>query len=284
MARFFDVHTHLQFAAFKDDWKEAIQRALDKDVWLLNVGTQRDTSQRAVEVAYEFSEGVYAAVGMHPIHSEKSYHDAKEIGTDEKAMEFTSRGEKFDYDYYKQLALDPKVLAIGECGLDYYRLGEETKRKQAESFLAQIELAKEIGKPLMLHCRQAFDDLIKILNSQSRILNSPPGIVHFFSGTKENAKVLLDMGFYFTFGGVITFARDYDEVIRYIPMERILSETDAPYVTPEPFRGKRNESEYVVYVVKKLADIKGVTEERMRNQIWENAKRIFPSLFQNPRI
>ncbi len=273
---YFDAHTHVQFAAFEEDRKDVIDRALGNNVWIVNVGTQRDTSKKAVEVANLYKEGVYAAIGLHPIHTEKSYHDIKELGADDKAKEFTSRGEAFDYDYYKKLAADPKVVAIGECGLDYYRLGEETKKKQAETFIKQIELANEVKKPLMIHCRQAFADLIEILNLKSKILNRPnPGIIHFFSGTKEDAKTLLDMGFLFTFGGVITFARDYDEVIKMLPMNRILSETDAPYVSPAPYRGKRNEPSYVVEVVKKLAELKNVSVEEMKRRIFENAKQIF---------
>jgi len=271
---YIDSHTHAHFAAFENDWKEVIDRALAQGVWLVNVGTQYDTSARAIEVAHEYKEGVYATVGLHPIHTEKSYHDVKELGAEDTAKEFTSRGEDFDYDAYKKLALDEKVVAIGECGLDYYRLGEETKEKQIETFLKHIELAKEVGKPLMIHCRNAFGDLIDLLTTHHLLLTKP-GIVHFFTGTPEDARRLLDLGFSFTFGGVITFARDYDESIKLIPLERILSETDAPYVAPMPYRGKRNEPAYVVEVVKKLAELKGVSVEEMERQIFENARRIF---------
>lgn len=284
--RFFDAHTHVQFAAFETDYKEVIARALDLDVGIINIGTQQDTSVRAVEIANEYENGVYATVGLHPIHTEKSYHDEKELGGGEAAREFTSRGEEFDYDFYKKMASDSKILAIGECGLDYYRLGEETKERQAEAFIKQVELAKEVGKPLMIHCRDAFDDLIKILITNYQLLISErPGIIHFFSGNLEDAKKLLEMGFSFTFGGVITFpskagqpradARDYDEVIKMIPMDRILSETDAPYVAPAPYRGKRNEPLYVIEVVKKLAEIKGIEFEKMRERILENTEQIF---------
>ncbi|MDP2704631.1 MAG: TatD family hydrolase [bacterium] len=153
--------------------------------------------------------------------------------------------------------------------------GQKKKEKQRRVFERHIELSHEVGKPLMIHCREAYGHLVEILNSKSEILNDPPGIVHFFAGTKEDAKKLLDLGFSFTFGGVITFARDYDEIIRFIPMDRILSETDAPYVTPAPYRGKRNEPAYVIEVVKKLAEIRGISVEQMREQIWENAKRVF---------
>lgn len=291
--KFIDCHTHTQFAAFKDDYREVIARALEAGVTVVNVGTQRDTSARAVEIAHEFPNNVFATVGLHPIHTEKSYHDAQELGVppnipnshelenkdSEGLSGFTSRGEIFDYEYYKKLALDPKTVAIGECGLDYYRvtsdMGYETREKQKEAFVKQIELAKDAQKPLMIHCRDAFSDLIEVLKVNKNRLNDKPGIVHFFTGTVENTKKLLDLGFYFTFGGVVTFARSYDEVVKMIPMDRILSETDAPYVTPEPYRGKRNEPAYVVYVVRKLAEIKGVSEEKMAEQIWMNARTVF---------
>ncbi len=270
---FFDAHTHVQFAAFDADLKETIARARDKHVWLVNVGTQKDTSRRAVEVANEYSEGVYAAIGLHPVHTEKSHHDAKELGDTADARGFTSRGEEFDHDYYKSLALDKKVVAIGECGLDYYHLGEDTRQKQADTFRAQIALAREVDKPLMIHCRNAFADLISILKLEK--LPTRPGVVHFFSGTIEDTRALQELGFSFTFGGVITFARDYDGVIDMIPVDRILSETDAPYVTPAPYRGKRNEPAYVVEAVKKLAELKHKTTEEMADIIFENAKRVF---------
>ncbi len=285
--KYFDAHTHVQFATFKDDWKEVIQKALKNDVWVVNVGTQLATSQKAIEVAHEFPDlpaeagkpakagGVFATVGLHPIHTAKSYHDAQELGDAEDAKGFTSRGEEFDPEVYKKLAMDPKVVAIGECGLDYYRLEEESKARQAAAFVGQMEVAQAVKKPLMIHCRQAFADLIKILKEHKhKLLADSPGVIHFFSGTPADAKVLLDLGFAFTFGGVITFTRDYDEVIKLIPNDRILSETDAPYVTPAPYRGKRNEPSYVIEVVKKLAELKGLPAEEMRDAIFENAHGI----------
>ena len=286
-----DAHTHTQFAAFNDDWKEVIDRALAENTWFVNVGTQKDTSARAAELAERYG-GVYATVGLHPIHTDKSYHDPEEVGGSEgftptpvflrarkQVWGFTSRGEEFDYKYYKKLALNPKVVAIGECGLDYFRINDEglrIKEKQIEAFAQQIRLAREVKKPLMIHCREAFPDLIKILGENKKLLlPENPGIVHFFSGAAGEARYLLKMGFFFTFGGAVTFTRDYDNVIKIIPLDRILSETDAPYVTPAPHRGKRNEPSLVVYVVKKLAEIKGVSAEEMRERILENTENIF---------
>lgn len=306
--KYFDAHTHVQFAAYDEDRKETMERALKVGVSMINVGTQAETSASAIKLANEYEENVYAAVGLHPVHTEKSFHDEKELGSPDGArtdadgtqtdaenfqrksassqrksvLGFTSREEEFDYDYYKKLALEPKVVAIGECGLDYYHLSEETKEKQKDIFIRQMELAKEVKKPLMIHCRDAFGDLIKILTTNYQLLNTTPGVVHFFSGTEEDTKKLLELGFSFTFGGAVTFppkadrlVGDYDEIIKLIPLDRILSETDAPYVAPMPYRGKRNEPVYVIEVVKKLAEIKNVSVEEMSESIFANAKRIF---------
>ncbi|QQG44955.1 MAG: TatD family hydrolase [Candidatus Sungiibacteriota bacterium] len=294
--KLFDAHTHIQFAAFKDDADLVVKRALDAGIWMVNIGTQKDTSAHAVEMAQKYPEGVHATVGLHPIHTERSYHDPQELGepsslvfSNSRELEnkekesgkkseqdggFTSRGEEFDYEYYKKLAQDPKVVAIGECGLDYYRLGPETREKQKSAFLKQIELAHEVKKPLMIHCRNAFSDLIAILQTYNPQLTTP-GVVHFFSGTKTDAEKLLDMGFSFTFGGVITFARDYDEVVQYIPLERIMVETDAPYVAPTPYRGKRNEPAYIIEVAKKVAELKNLSYEEVSTKTTQNALKIF---------
>ncbi len=270
--KYIDAHTHVQFEAYANDYKEVMHRAHDAGVIVVNVGTQKVTSMKAVELTREFPQNVYAVVGVHPLHSHASYHDRDEV----KKSEHEVDGEKFDYEYYKKLAEDPKVIAIGECGLDFFRVTDRSlQEKQKEILSEQIKLAHEVKKPLMIHCRSAYSDLISILNSKSPLHNSPSGVIHFFAGTKDEAKQLLDLDFYFTFGGVITFARDYDEVIKMIPMDRILSETDAPYVTPIPYRGKRNEPANVIEVVKKLAEIKDIPIEQIRKQILQNAKKIF---------
>ncbi|OGF51614.1 hypothetical protein A3H04_01300 [Candidatus Giovannonibacteria bacterium RIFCSPLOWO2_12_FULL_43_11c] len=278
--KLFDVHTHVQFAAFRDDAKTVILRALEAGVWMINVGTQKDTSEAAIKIAHEYKEGIYATVGLHPIHTSRSYHDEQEIGAASEGSEprldgFWSRREEFDYNEYKKLALDEKVIAIGECGLDYYRLEEDTKKKQERIFIKQIELSRDTKKPLMIHCREAFGDLINILNSYHSSLIPRPGVVHFFSGDKEEAKKLMDFGFLFSFGGVLTFTRDYEDVVKYIPLEQILLETDAPYVAPVPYRGKRNEPSYVIEVAKKIAEIKSLSLEQAAEITFQNAQKIF---------
>ena len=275
MSKLIDVHTHVQFAAYEKDFKAVIERSLANGIWLVNVGTQKDTSKRAVDIAGNYKEGVYAVVGLHPIHTEKSHHDFQELGSGETAKAFTSRGEEFDYEYYKELGSNPKVLAIGECGLDYYRLAEESKKRQADSFEIQISLAYELNKPLMIHCREAFPDLIKLLkNNKSKLKTDYPGVIHFFGGTIDEAKELIDMGFYFSFGGVTTFTNNYDEAVKLVSLERILLETDAPYVAPIPFRGKRNEPAYVVYIAEAIAKILGVSKEEVAERTTDNARKV----------
>jgi TatD DNase family protein len=283
---FLDAHTHVQFSAYDNDRDEVISRAKAAGVRFINVGTQKDTSRRAVELA-EQHEGIYAVIGLHPVHTSKSFHDADELGGGEAVKGFTSRGEIFDVDYYRTLALHPKTVAIGECGLDYFHFNEDESKeeqikKQKDAFLAQIALAVEVKKPLMIHCREAFPDLIDTLVACriSRVAN--PGIIHFFAGSMEDARALLDLGFSFTFGGAITFPprkneveNRYHELIRMIPIDRILSETDAPYVAPALYRGKRNEPAYVIETVKKLAELKNISMDEMAAQIRKNAKRIF---------
>jgi len=277
---YIDIHSHVNFSAFDTDREATIERASDAGVAMINVGTQQDTSRKAVELAEKYERGVYAIVGLHPVHTGKSFHDEKELG--EGGKEFTSRGELFDYNFYKKLAEHPKVVAIGECGLDYYRIeNEEFRSKQEEVFRKQIELAIAVKKPLMLHLRNgssrsAYTDAFSILNSYFSIHNSAPrGNLHFFAGTIEEAKPFLDMGYTFSFTGVITFAKDYEEMVRYLPLDRILSETDSPYVAPAPFRGKRNEPLYVREVVKAIARIRNENEEKIRTQILKNAEKLF---------
>lgn len=275
MPKYIDIHSHVNFKAFKEDGDAVIKRALDNDTWVINVGSQFSTSKRAMEIANRYKEGVYAIVGLHPIHLEESYHDEEEIGGEA----FKTRVEEFDKDAYKEFLKDPKVVAIGECGLDYFHCSPEIKEKQKEVFRKHVSLAQETGKPLMLHIRSnpkdsslnAYQDVLEILKE----FPSVKGDVHFFAGTWKNAKAFLDIGFTLSFTGVITFTHDYDEVIKNIPLDMIMSETDSPYVAPVPYRGKRNEPSYVKEIVKKIAEIKNLPEEKVAEAIIGNAKRMF---------
>lgn len=266
--KYFDAHTHVNFVAYKDDREEVIVRAKEAEVGMNVVGTQLDTSKAAVELAQKY-DNVWATIGLHPVHTAKSYHDVKELG--EGGKEFTSRGEVFDSAAYEALGRDPRVIAIGECGLDYYRVEETTKDIQSKAFIEQIELANRLEKPLMLHIRNAYDDALELLRAHAKV----KGDVHFFAGDWGVAKKFLDFGFTLSFTGVITFTGDYDEVIKNTPLDMLLSETDAPYVAPAPHRGKRNESSYIPLVVRRLSEIRGEDFFKVANQLKENARRIF---------
>ncbi|OGZ44180.1 MAG: hypothetical protein A3J55_04220 [Candidatus Ryanbacteria bacterium RIFCSPHIGHO2_02_FULL_45_17b] len=274
-----DIHTHVNFNAFKDDGDEVVKRTLENNIWMILVGSQIDTSRRAVEYAEKYPEGVYAAVGLHPIHLTEAYVDAKEI-SEEGVLGFKTRVESFSYEVYKELAQHLKTVAIGECGLDYYRTTEhgthnmeQIKKLQADTFRQQIALAREVKKPLMIHCRNAYEDLIQILKEEHA--QEIGGDIHFFAGSWDVAKQFLDLGFYLSFTGVVTFARDYDEVLKNVPMDRVMIETDAPYVTPVPHRGKRNEPLYVEYVAQKIAEIKNLPETEVFEQLVGNTRKLF---------
>lgn len=272
--KYIDVHTHVNLAAYNDDREDVERHTLEEGVAHINVGTQKDTSLKAVEMARGV-DGLYATVGVHPVHTSKSFHDEQEFG--EEAKGFTSRGEVFDMAYYRELARDPKAVAIGECGLDYYRVEKDTKEKQEAAFIAQIELANELGKPLMLHIRpseasmDAYYDAIAIVQQHAKVL----GNVHFFAGTYEVAKLFWEIGYTTSFTGVITFTTQYDEVVQNAPLDMIHAETDAPYVTPKPYRGQRNEPLHVREVYRRIAELRGADVEVVRLQLLTNAKRVF---------
>lgn len=269
-----DIHTHTNLAAFKNDAGEVIRCALENNVWMINVGTQLSTSKRAVELLDKHPEGVYATVGLHPIHTSASFHDEDEVG---EGNGFNSHGEVFDHDAYKKLAAHPKVVAIGECGLDYFRdPTEEEKKKQIEAFEAQIALANEINKPLMLHLRSgkggnAYKDALDILKRQAKV----HGNSHFFAGDREDAEAFWDMGYSTSFTGVITFTDDYDEIVKAAPKDLIHAETDAPYVAPKPYRGQRNEPLYVREVVARMVELRKVSPEDQAYQLMKNAGELF---------
>lgn len=276
--KYIDTHAHMNFVIYDDDRADVIERTKNNDVMVINVGTQQDTSKLAVELANQH-EHLYAIVGLHPIHTISHFHNHDEVGED--GEEFTSRAEIFDTNYYRELAQSSdRVVGIGECGLDYYHNTAETKSAQETAFRAQIELALELDLPLMLHVRpsegsmDAYEDVLKILKEYVEKGNLR-GQAHFFAGTIEIAQEFIDLGFYISFTGVITFARMYEELVQSIPVDKILSETDAPYVTPHPYRGTRNEPSHVREVVAKIARIKKIDEELLAKQVMENAQKLY---------
>ena len=277
-----DTHAHVNFSAFKDDRDEVVKRALAEDVWMINVGSEKKTGERAVEYAQKYKEGVFAAVGLHPgsLRAQEIDEkvDDKEIIKADASAEVPRSGtkaEEFDYDYYKNLAQEKKVVAIGEVGLDYYR-NPARKELKKEVLLEQLGLAESLNKPVLLHCREAHEDLLKILQTWTLVGNKPlRGVVHSFSGRWSQAKQYLKMGFYLGFNGIITFARDYDKVVREMPLDKLLLETDCPYLTPAPFRGKRNEPSYVKYVAEKVVELRGINFEEVAEGTTRNARELF---------
>lgn len=273
-----DTHAHVNFNAYKADADEVVRRALDNNVWMINVGSQYTTSKRAVEMAEKYENGIYAAVGLHPIHLSQGIFKTK---IDEEEIEFKTQEEDFDYEAYKKLALSggegsKKVVAIGEIGLDYYyrpktatKIGQ-FKQKQKDVLLKQLDLAQELNLPVMFHCRSAHEDLIGILQS---FVGRPKGVIHCFTGDWQQAQKYMDMGFYLGLNGII-FKLNMDEVIKNMPLDKMLLETDCPYLTPLPMAG-RNEPLYVKYVAERIAELRGESVERIGEVTSQNARALF---------
>jgi TatD DNase family protein len=266
--RLIDSHCHIDGEAFDADRDEVVQRALDAGVAaMLNVGTgdpHSDDFRRAVAVAEKY-ENVYASVGIHP-HDAKLYDDAAETHLIELARS------------------SEKVIAWGEIGLDYY-YDHSPRDVQREVFRRQIHIAKELGLPIIVHSRDANDDTVVILteaysgkteNSKLETENSP-GIMHCFGGTAEIAKALLGLGFLVSFAGNVTFkkADELRDAARAVPLERLLVETDCPFLTPVPHRGKRNEPAMVVHTARFLAELYGIGLETLADQTTKNFLHLF---------
>jgi len=291
-----DSHCHVNFKAYHADADEVIRRSFDSGVGIINVGTFYATSKSGVELARKYDH-IWAAVGLHPSHACPELAEGRYIDPDEGAV-----NEQFDPEKYRELAQSSdKVVALGECGLDYYRLDTENtktqktqkhkinvaqiKSMQKDLLLKQIKLAHELHLPISFHVRgskdkpeDAYRDLIQILSAVSSYqLDVPRGVIHCFSGTKEIAQQFLDLGLYISFTGIITFknAGDLANVVKQVPLNRILVETDAPYLAPEPYRGQRNEPSYVKHIAEKIAAIKNTSFEEVAQMTTKNAVELF---------
>lgn len=260
--RYFDAHCHIQFEQYDTDGVELIERMRADGVAGIVVGTEQSSSREAITLA-EQHEHLFASVGLHP----------NRVTT-----------ESFDVGTYRTLAEHPKVVAIGECGLDYFRpedVNDGIKEQQKTVLKEHIALAAELDKPLIIHARpskgtqDAYQDLIGILAEEKKTKPNLRGDIHFFVGGVDEMRELTALGFTVSFTAVITFARDYDEVIRTVPFESILSETDAPYVAPASRRGERNDPLAIPEIVSKIAEIRGESEEQTRQILLRNALRLF---------
>jgi TatD DNase family protein len=276
--KYIDTHAHLNLSAFNEDVEIVAKQCIAEGVAVINVGTKESTSARAVELAGQY-EHMYAIIGLHPIQTVPGRHDAEETG--EGAAPFTSKGEAFNKAFYDELAKQPKVVGVGECGFDYWHCPPETYAVQEENFIAQIQFANEHKLPLMIHTRgpkpggesptgrSVYADVHDVLQQYAKV----PFNIHFYAGTIAEAEKFFALGGTVSFTGVITFAKVYEEVVRALPLDRIHGETDCPYVAPVPHRGKRAEPWMVQEVYKKIAAIRGEDEEMVRAQLIENAKR-----------
>lgn len=285
--KFIDTHTHVNLRAFKDDAVETIQRSLDAGVSVVNVGTQIDTSKHAVELLEKFPENVYAVVGLHPSHT--FAHDFE----DDEEVKFKTREEHFDTQTYKDLITGAgdnsnRIVGIGECGLDYYRLPkdrdhEEIKTLQRAAFQKQIDLAIELDKALCIHCRpsdgtqDAYEEMLEIV---TKVKAENPNLrfeIHCYTGNAELAQKFFEVGALIGLNGIITFDKTSrsKEVVEILPLEAIILETDAPYLTPKSHRGQRNEPSFLPEVAEQIAEWKNVSVEEVAEITTANAKKLF---------
>lgn len=274
--KYIDTHSHLHSNSFDMDRESILTSMREASIATIVIGTDILESEKAVILA-DTEENVWASVGLHPADN---VH------------------EEFNYEMYKNMAEHKKVVAIGECGLDYFYIEnffEADKEKnekinwnkdaeedrQQNIFVQHIDLASEMDLPLMLHIRDidgstaAYEDAIQIIKNAKQKYENVRGNVHFFASTADIAKQFVELGFTVSFTGVITFTHDYDEVIKSLPIESLHAETDSPYVTPNPVRGTVNNPNNVVYVVKKLAELRGESEDKIAEILIENAKRLY---------
>lgn len=271
--RYIDTHCHINFPAYEADQVAVIERARATETGMIIVGTGEQTSASGAALA-QSSKDIWAIVGLHPIH----------VRTEAQPNE-----EVFNPAFYENLIKNNgRVVGIGECGFDFFRGSADCAQEQERVFRQHIDLAVAYDKPLMLHLRNAkewtpahgdtenaYRKAITILQEYTQKGHKVRGNAHFFAGTVDEARDFIALGFTISFTGVITFARSYDEAIRAVPVDSILSETDAPFVAPVPHRGERNEPSYVQNTVAKMAEIKGIPLEEMRLAVLDNAKRLF---------
>lgn len=247
--RAIDTHCHPQFPQYDADRDATIRRALEAGTGMICVGTDPLTSRSAIDLVSTY-DGLYCSVGIHP-------------------NDLT--GNTFD----EALLSEPKVVALGEVGLDYYRTtAPEDQARQREALENFLTIARRHNKPVIIHCRDAHEDMKKLLDGHA----GAKGVIHSFTGTTQDALHYIERGFFIGLNGIITFARQYDDVIKAIPLNQILLETDSPYLAPASKRGKRNEPVYIMEVAQMLGQLKGVTTEAVLQQTTDNARILFKLL------
>ena len=252
-----DTHAHYDDKAFEEDRHEVLSNLQAAGVGcIVNIGSSLDACKRTIQLMEQY-EFIYGALGVHPTDS----------------GELTER----DMAWLKEQCTLEKCVAVGEIGLDYY-WNEPDREIQKKWFIRQLALAKEVNLPVVIHSRDAAQDTVEIMKAEKA--QETGGVIHCYSYTRELARAFLEMGFYFGIGGVVTFnnGRKLKEVVEYLPLDRIVLETDSPYLAPVPFRGKRNDSCKLPYVVEQIATIKGITKEKVEQITMQNAYSLYPKL------
>lgn len=278
-----DVHCHLNFHKFDEDVEEVIRRARESGVGtIINTGTSIPSSLKTVELAEKY-EGLYSIVGIHPHHADKSDVEFEGILVDDWLMELEKIAQS-----------SPKIIGIGEIGMDYWNYrtnGVVPKDLQEDAFRRQIELSIKLQLPLQIHTRLAWDDTLSILSEYKELFLPVPGMFHCFSGSTDFARKVLDLGFYLGFDGNITYkgvppgeTTALADLVKYAPLDRILTETDSPFLTPAPYRGQRNEPQNVIIVGQEIARLKQISIEEVERQTILNANTVFPKLLMQSTI
>jgi len=273
-----DTHAHLNFASYKDDIDDVMQRIIADGMKVINVGSQFSTSERAVKLADQYPDTCYAAVGLHPIH-------LFEMEVDESELPFITRQEEFVSEKYEQLASHHSVVAIGEMGIDYFHFPPNISQhdfeyKQRWTLLKGIKLAKKLQLPLILHCRGGKGNEEKAYRHMLQVLkegNYHNAVLHCYSSTWDIAKKFLSVGYMISFAGIVTYpkTKELEKVVKNTPLDRIMIETDAPYLAPQFVRGKRNEPRFVRYIADRIAEIKKLSFEEVEDITTQNAIKFF---------
>jgi TatD DNase family protein len=271
--RFIDVHSHCNFNAYTKDVEKVIQRALENKVWLINVGSQFSTGLRACQITSKYEKGVYASIGLHPVH-------LNSMKIFEEGHTFISREENLNLEMYQTLINSYEtVVAIGEIGLDYHWIDPrkaDIVAKQHEVFKKQFNFAYENNLPVIIHCRKAHDDLYMLLKELVRDKEKRQfGVIHNYYGSISRAEKYIDLGFLLSFTGIITYNDSCKSLIRKLPLDKILTETDCPYLVPKGVKEQRNEPIFVKYVAQRIAEIKQMDLKVIANNTVNNAMRLF---------
>jgi TatD DNase family protein len=259
-----DSHAHLNFQEFENDWQEIVADCLANNIWVINIGSQMSTSKKGIEIANSQAEGIYSAVGLHPIHVlGSSFHPE-----DFKIEEYQSLIDSSD-----------KVVALGETGIDFFH-DDNNFSQQVEVFQNHLILAEKNNLPVVIHGRNskdgsknAYQEILKILGNKPKV----SGVAHCFGGTLEEAQMFIEKGFKIGFTGIITFDKTglVESIAKNLSLEDILIETDCPFLAPKPYRGKRNQPQYVQHVAEKIAEVRGVSYEEIASQTVSNIKKLF---------